>query len=379
MKRKKAFYLPDTLRGLVDGLAENEKSEVQIVVFIPDFNENYIEHVKVTVEKLFTAEVASGLIKVIVPPRSFYPSFRNLPLFFEDSIARVHWRSKQALDYSFLYFFCADRSEYFMQLEDDVTSEKNYLPEIKKFIKSRSKPWSTLEFGARGFIGMMYKSEHLLYLARYCRVNFFVMPIDWLFRVYNDIWLYGNDKSSVRKPPLFKHIGTFSSLDGQVRKLEDVKRPAAPISLRASKLFKNADNPPADVITTIADHVPGYAISDSYGKGSFWGKTIKEGNFVTVMLKNPINLKRVAFASGSAEHLLDSFQDTEVSVSSEPTNCVSFTSLRKFTNTAVVDVPDINVAHPVKCIKLTLNTVKKDEYNVNRWLIISEIAVWVKK
>ncbi len=376
VKRNKAFYLPDTLRGIIDGLAEEEKSEVVIVVFVADFNDDYTKHVKVTIDKLFPDEVASGLIQVIIPSKSFYPQFRNLPLLFGDSVARVHWRSKQSLDYSFLYYYAADLGKYFIQLEDDVLTEKGFLAEIKKFINSKKNPWSTLEFGARGFIGMMYNSDNLLYLARYCRVNFFLMPVDWLFRVFNDVWLYGNAKDSVRKPPLFKHIGAYSSLDGQVRKLEDVKKnPAALIT--ANKLFKDSDNPPAVLSTTIVDHAPHYPLQNAYQGKAFWGKTIKDGDSVTITFEKAVSLKKVSFISGSSEYPLDSFQDTEVFVSTDP-KCATYTSIMTSKNSATVDA-NVTVKDPIKCVKLKLVSVKKDEYKANRWLIIREIGIWITK
>eukprot|EP00794_Sanderia_malayensis_P017783 gene17783-19559_t len=373
VKRNKAFYLADTVRGVINGLSDEEKADVIIVIFIADFNENYKNHVKSVISKLFPSEVESGLIQIIVPTNAFYPQFRNLPLFFGDSIARVHWRSKQSLDYSFLYYYTAELGRYFLQLEDDVLTEKGFLPKIKQFINSRTKPWSTLEFGQRGFIGMMYNADNLLYLARYCRVNYFLMPVDWLFRVFNDIWLHGNPKDNVRKPPLFKHIGAFSSLDGQVRKLEDLSKNAAIQAV--VKLFPNAQNPPAVLTTTIVDNVPNFPLQNAYSGKVFWGKTIKVDDTVTVTLDKPAVVERVTFVSGTMDYPEDSFEDTELFISYD---CKTFRSTGVSKKSAIVDVK-INDATPIQCVRLQIRSVKRDKDNNTRWLVIREIAIWVKK
>ena len=363
----------------MNGLSKQEYAEVVIVVFLADFDLEYKKQVENTLRELFSEEVKDGLIHVAAPPRAYYPNFNSLPLFFHDSVARVYWRSKQSLDYSFLYFHSAELGKYFMQLEDDVTTEKNFLPEIKKFINSRKTPWSTLEFGARGFIGMLYDAKNLLPLAKYCRINYFLVPVDWLFRLFNDIWLYGNQKDSIRKPPLFKHVGIFSTLDGQVRKLEDIKK--GPKVAPLPKFFQDADNPPAVLSTTVTGAIDLYPIANAYLQGMFWGKTAKPGDTVTMVFQKPISLKRVAFLSGTPDFPLDSFEDGEIFVSIETNGgaCETFTSIFKFSSTPILDVKDVSFKDPIKCIKLRLDTIRKDPRGKSRWLIIREIDIWINK
>lgn len=40
-----------------------------------------------------------------------------------DDMERVTWRSKQALDFSFLMMYAKDRGTFYVQLEDDVLQE----------------------------------------------------------------------------------------------------------------------------------------------------------------------------------------------------------------------------------------------------------------
>eukprot|EP00795_Rhopilema_esculentum_P013438 gene13438-4309_t len=375
--RKKAFYVIDTVQGLVSGLSKNEQSEVVIVVFVADFDTAFRNRVKEEMSQRFPEEVQNGLIQIIVAPPAYYPSFNNLPLLFGDSASRVAWRSKQSLDYSFLYFHCADIGRYFLQLEDDVLTEDGYLRHIKSFINSRTAPWSTLEFGARGFIGMMYDAKNLKSLAKYTRMNFFLMPVDWLFRVYNDIWLYGNERGNIRKPPLFKHIGTFSSLDGQVRKLEDIKGGAVLVS--SPRIYKDADNPAANLETSITDFVPNYPIQKAYAKGNFWGKKVSVGDYVTLTFQSPITLKRFVIVSGSPTYPSDCLESGEVFVSSAPNGvCDVYRTVLKFVGKSVVDTGNLDLGHPIKCLKLILDSVRHDDHGRPRWLVIREIDVWSK-
>jgi len=377
VKRSKAYYLLDTLQGLVNGLSKAEQSEVIIVVFVADSDTDFRRRVKTDVTNRFPSEVENGLIQCIIAPQGYYPEMKNLPLLYGDSVPRVIWRSKQSLDYSFLYFHCADLGQYFLQLEDDVIAEDRYLPKIKGFINSRTSKWSTLEFGARGFIGMMYETKYLASLAKFCRVNFFYMPVDWLFRVFNEVWLYGNEKSNVYKPPIFKHIGTYSSLDGQVRKLEDIKGGA--VLINSPRVHKDVSNPKATVDTSITEYVANYPVERAYSGGSFWGKKIVVGDHIRIIFETPVLLKRFVAISGSPTYPADALENSEVFVSAAPSGvCDTYRSILKAVDKAVVDTGVVNVDHPVKCIKLVIDTVRKDDHGRSRWLVISELDVWTK-
>ena len=366
----------------MNGLKESQRSEVIILVFIADQNAEYRKKVKTSVSEQFSSLVESGNIQVIVAPPAFYPpNLHTLPRLYGDTPARVAWRSKQSLDYSFMYYYAGGLGEYYLQLEDDVITEDNYLTSIKEYINSRTQPWSTLEFGSRGFIGMLYKAEHLTSLARYCRLYFWTMPIDWLFRFYNDIFLHGNSVNNVRKPPLFKHIGAFSSLDGQIRKLEDIASNAGKSEV-IPRAFKDADNPKVIVRTSIVDFVPPHSIETAYlkGTGYFWGKTIKIGDSVTLILEQPKKLKKVAISSGSPLYPSDALENGEVLLSPDTNGkCGDYTSIHSFKSKAEVVVDNIGVSFLVKCVQFKLNSVRMDDHGRPRWLVIKEIAIWTAK
>ena len=376
-KRSKAYYLLDTVESLLNGLSKNEQSEVVIVVFIADFDSEFRKKVKTDLMKTFRSEVESGLIQCIIAPQGYYPAMKNLPLLRGDSVQRVIWRSRQSLDYSFLYFHCADLGQYFLQLEDDFLSEDGYLRKIKGFINSHTSKWSTLEFGARGFIGMMYETKHLASLAKYCRMNYFLMPVDGLLRAFNDIWLYGSENRKVHQPPLFKYIGTYSSLNGQLRKFDDAKNllhlPKVP------RVHKDANNPKAIVSSSIKKYVVNYPVESAYSGGSFWGAKVVVGDHIQMTFEKPLFLRRFVLISGAASHPNDALENSEVLVSSAPRGlCDTYQSIYKAVGMKIVDTGVVDIAHPVKCIKLVISKVRKDERGISRWLIVSEIDVWTK-
>jgi len=377
VKRSKAYYLLETIESLINGLSKSEQSEVVIVIFVADFDSEFRIRVKTDVLNKFPSEVESGLIQCIIAPQGYYPSMKKLPLLHGDSAQRVIWRSKQSLDYSFLYFHCADLGQYFLQLEDDVLAEDRYLPKIKGFINSRTSKWSTLEFGARGFIGMMYETKHLASLAKYCRMNYFLMPVDWLFRVFNDMWLYGNERGNVHKPPIFTHIGTYSSLDGQVRNIYDkMGNIALP---KTQRVHKDANNPKAIVESSIVQYVANYSIEKAYTGGSFWGKTIIVGDYIRIAFGKTVKLQRFVVISGSVTYPTDALENSEVFVCAAPSGvCDAYKSIFKAFDKATVDTGNVSIGYPIKCIKLVINTVRKDKHGVSKWLLIREIDVWTK-
>ena len=82
------------------------------------------------VEEQFTIEFKNGKFVIISPPENFYPDFhteiqniisdKEIYRSFSDPEDRIRWRMKQNLDYAYLWDFVEGKSEYFLQLEDDI-------------------------------------------------------------------------------------------------------------------------------------------------------------------------------------------------------------------------------------------------------------------
>ena len=369
VSRKKTSYLVPTLQSLVSNLRKEEKGDVQIAVFVADLSTEYRQWVKEQVSSNFKNEIESGLIIVFAAPTSFYPDLENLLPFFGDSTDRVKWRSKQCLDYSYLYYYCSDMSDYFLLVEDDIIAETGYLQRMKEFIKLKSegRGWKMLQFGARGFIGMLYHSKDVLSLAKFIRKFFWTMPIDWLFSLFNDVHFDKEVKTYGMYPPLFLHAGTVSSLDGQSRGLEDLEE-------RIVKVYQTKPNPPANISSTIDKVFDLNNLENLYrGHGVFWAKHVEKGNTIDIALNNAVPLKRVVFASGSKRSPNDRFYDTALLTSSFSDRnglCSRYKEQATFLNKTVIDFT-FDQNELTKCIRLQIIRAE------NFWLLVTEIAIFV--
>lgn len=104
----------------------------------------------------FANELESGIIEVIAPSESFYPNFTELPNSLDDDHERVVWRSKQSLDYAFLMSYAQTKGTFYVQLEDDVQTQNNFVTSMKSEVSVMTKRrpnWVILEFCRLGFIG----------------------------------------------------------------------------------------------------------------------------------------------------------------------------------------------------------------------------------
>ncbi|EDO49434.1 predicted protein [Nematostella vectensis] len=376
VKRAKVSYLAQTIRDLVSGLDEDERNEVIIVVFITDFDTDAIRSVADDLNKKFPSELDSGLVRVIQAERSFYPSLSKVPKLWGDSPQRVHWRSKQCLDYAFLFKYCQDLGQYYMQIEDDVTTSKDYLKRIKETIAmNKRRKWSILEFGARGFIGMMYRAEDLGRLSRFVKMYHWVFPVDLLYRQFNDFHLYGNPQWARYKPPLVRHVGAFSSLDGQVRKLEDIKP--------GFRAYTDSDNPPARLTTSMLNTVHRTRITSPYDTrrhGIFWSRDVEKMDYVLIEFEQPARVRKVIIDSGSPNAPEDYFGGAtlEYSAGDEIGECREFKTWKTFEDQPQLIVESEEDGVVCKCIKVVITDVRKDKHKKVRWLVIREIAVWTK-
>ncbi|EDO33448.1 predicted protein, partial [Nematostella vectensis] len=302
VQRANASYLLNTLQGLVDGLDKQDKNQVLIVVFVADLNNpQQAEDVAHNISEKFPSELASGLIQVITAPASYYPPLTGLPLLYGDSQSRVYWRSKQCIDYAFLFGYAGSLGRYYMQLEDDVISQKGYFKATKEFItENEKKEWLFLEMGFAGFIGMVFKSADTRRLSVFFKMYYWVYPIDWLFRQFATFELYGNPSWARHQAPMFIHIGKVSSLKGQVRPLAGYEKIAAS-KTRTRKRFHSHKNPPAVLSTTMADTVDNVDINTAYHQelnSRFWAKTVRIGDSITIVFNKTLKLRKVVFVSG---------------------------------------------------------------------------------
>lgn len=306
-------------------------------------------------------------------------SYENLPRMFGDKPERVKWRSKQSLDYSYLYYYCKDMADYFVQLEDDIDAVPGYIKKMKAFIKLNSKNrWSVLEFGSRGFIGMTYRGEHLASLAKFVRFFYWLMPVDWLFRHYNDMYLYHRSKRYVLRPSIFKHVGKFSSLVGQIRRVEGSagkKGSGQHTSVAGRRRFQQGGNPLAVISTTIKTYHGFNRIGNPYltNKAVYWGKNPQVNDTITIQFKEPQQISRFVAASGSHRYQNDRFYGTELYLSKTKhvgTQCQNFEKVSSFDGALIDHTFKPAPVEGVWCLRIVLTKVRR-----RQWLMVEEVAV----
>lgn len=56
---------------------------------------------------------------------------------------------------------CIDKSQYYIQLEDDVIANPKYLQFIYQKITDQVDNWFMLEFSSLGFIGKLFRTSSL--------------------------------------------------------------------------------------------------------------------------------------------------------------------------------------------------------------------------
>ena len=358
-----------------------EMEEVVIVIFVAEQDKSFIDKVVNDAKQNFPKEVQSGVVQVVVPNSKYYPKNLNkLPRLFGDNTERVRWRSKQCLDYSYLYYYSRNISEYFVQLEDDITAVEGYIAKMKEFIKKHeNKKWSVLEFGARGFIGMTYKSENLEPLSKFVRYFFWTMPVDLLFRVYNDIYLHKNPKEFQIKPPVFKHVGRFSSLVGQVRILEDLgeSKKGEPFQLKRRFQLTEVGNPVAKITSTLKNFYKRNGLANPYrNKGVLWATRPKNGDTIDITFtKSAQQIKRIVFASGTQSGK-DQLYKTKLytSKTKQGDSCVNFELVKSFEG-ELVDHTFTTLVPSVWCVRLQLDNVHLTANGKATWILIQEIAI----
>ncbi|CAJ1408459.1 unnamed protein product [Effrenium voratum] len=109
-------------------------------------------------------------------------------LKFGDSPKRQWWRTKQNLDYTFLMWYSAGLSDYYMQLEDDIQPVPHFILSVRSYI-TRSllgQHWVMASFSSLGFIGKMFNTSHLPSLAQFLLTFSTEAPCDWLVWVWID-------------------------------------------------------------------------------------------------------------------------------------------------------------------------------------------------
>ena len=163
------------------------------------------------VQNTYPEYLQSGFIQIMQVPKTAYPPLENLKRNYNDAPERVYWRSKQVVDFAFMFYYGKDLAKYYIQIEDDVICSLGIYTKIMSGIDQyKHKKWVTLEFSSLGFIGKLYRSSDLERLANFMLIFYDEQPVDYLFILFSQV-LTQKYRRIVR-PAVFQHFGLHSSL-----------------------------------------------------------------------------------------------------------------------------------------------------------------------
>lgn len=370
-----ADYLKDTIVSLLTKMKGSDRQNVTILVYVADFNQRFQLKLKQYFIKHYTNELKTGLILLLLAEQSEYPRLDGLQRNYNDPAERVHWRSKQVVDFAFMFHYGKNLSDYYMQLEDDVIAAKDYVRKIKEYIDEQEKPWVTLQFCMLGFIGKLYRSSDLPKLYDFLMLFYDQMPVDWLYKHFATVM--ARPHMPLRKPTLFQHKGRRSSLhikkevklrDGY---FEDELTPKA-----------RGDNPQAQICTNIEqfeDFKASYAYNSSWPIHFFWGTKTKRDDYFSLKFERPQQISEVEVISGHREKRTDIIVDADLELGythfpwkQHLSNCTCdiYKIYSKFSEGhSIISDKISNFENPVSCIRIRFTKMQKN------WVIIYNIIV----
>ena len=387
VNRNGLSYLIETLESIIENTSESEKSEVVVVVFLADMDFEFRAKTVQFIATTYMPHLESGFLQVVEPPFGEYPKFDIVKRNFNDTLERVRWRSKQVIDFAYLFMYCKQISKYYLNLEDDVITKPQFVDSIKQFIQAQSMTsWIVLDFSNLGFIGKLMRSENLEQFAKFLMLFYIEQPVDFLLRHFATLRL--QQQIILRTPTLFQHIGEHSSLRGKIQNLKDnlfqPTQPQIPV-IRHPKVF-NGDNPPARISTSLS-HYMNYLPENPYSKADlvFWSdRPGQAGDYFIIRFNDSVSLGKVAVETGSPDHMNDSIHNGILYASQEvqphPTDGTSnstaspsltLVSIGNFVNGRVIaEGLDLILHTPVKFLCITISK------NQTEWVLIPEIAVF---
>lgn len=346
-----------------------------IVIFLTDSNHTWVVDRAKEIYKQYRDHVESGFMQIVHPPHIAYPNFQYLERKFNDTQARVAWRSKQNLDYSYLMTYSRNMSKYYLQLEDDVITTTGYLSKIKAFIsRNLQKTWLFLRFSGLGFIGVLFKSSDLPKLAEFLLVLYDENPGDLLI---NELKRIKGQKKEIRsRPSLFQHLGLVSSLQNKIQKIQDRDFPGY-VKRNTIQRRLGSKNPEAEIYTNMASYKTFQAEAAYYPENVddyFWTASHKNGTFYRIIFKNPLNITSLSIKSGHSKHPKDKVTSTSISTSSVVKTygekCLNRIKIGSFTDGEfTLNVTHQAIPHNVRCISIDIHEDR------DTWVILRDIVV----
>lgn len=365
-------YLFKTLNSLMTNADDSDRKEICILILMAENDGKWKTDVLNKINQTYPDAISTGTIQILQTFNWMYPKLYNLTHHRPwHSKLKVSWKAKQNIDFTLLWLFVKnlDLSHYYIHLEDDVITVKNYFKIIRIFISRLSRRWACLEFSWLGMIAKLYHTYDLEILAQVVALFYEEQPADNTYIYLNSLMF--QTRRIVRKPTIFQHIGWTSSLRTKTSKISDIF-----FLGNFTKRYKG-DNPPADIITTISDETASPEVAYLSDMGFYWSaKRALQGEYYRVKFKRPESVRRIVVVSGKDKFPKDIFHNAvlEVSYTLNKTNhCLDYQTLGTFSN-GLIDINNITESSGTQKMHCFQIRVLKTQ---SPWILIQEIAVFL--
>lgn len=358
-----------TLESIYSHCKPRELNLITLVIYLANNDSKLNEQSAKEIEAQFGEHVNEGRLLVIESSLTGYPPLSRMKEIFFDTQEKAQYRSKQNVDYAYLLNFCANLSQYYLMLEDDIVCANNFVLTIQNFVKDQARSWTTIAFSSLGYIGKLYHSSDLIKLARFLLMFYDQMPSHWLLELFHQ----SQNQKDLRifRPSLFQHIGKVSSFDNMQKQLQD------PDFQGDDEDFENL--PTASCFTNIpafADYIPEKVCPPA--KGLFWGKDITAQSFFSIVFETPIVPQKIQIHTGSPEYSQDILHYGYLERgrfkihTRDGETCLLFDEIGGFKN-GLFEMNSISSMDPIDCLRIKATAPQE------QWLQIRRISIWVKK
>jgi len=174
--------LVSMLQDIFSHLNPVDRSECLFALLIKI--EKYNSVVVSKIKKLFSREIRTGLLHIVIPPKDFYPDFQDFKGNSGDSKNLSVQHAKQNLNMVFLMMYVRAKAAFYIQLDIELHFiVPEFASKILNFVikkVSSADTWIELSFTTDGCAGKLYRTEDLDRLIPFMLTSYNLKPCDWL-------------------------------------------------------------------------------------------------------------------------------------------------------------------------------------------------------
>ncbi len=184
----------------------------------------------------------------------------------------MEWQSKLSLDFAYLFAFCFNLGDFFLNLEDDVVPVQHFVRQSLAFVQEREDAgddWSSLQVSNYLSIGRLYRCNDLRRLVDLILIAYTRMPVDFIMHHFDVLSMADHFKEFRKVPPLLEHTGIHSTID-----VESIR---ARVTKKYDRLKRT--NPPVALLTSNMTQWLNFSLDAAYksGKGHFfWARHVQK-------------------------------------------------------------------------------------------------------